>query len=53
MATVIAGADAPEHIAANVKALDLRFTPDDLAEIDRLTLIEDDRTQAPIFRRRG
>jgi len=53
MATVIAGADAPDHIAANVKALEVKFTPDDLADIDRLTLVEEDRTQAPIFRRRG
>lgn len=50
MATVIAGADRPEHIQANVKALDVKFTPEDLAEIDRITLVEEDRTIAPIYR---
>ncbi|HLF72033.1 MAG TPA: aldo/keto reductase, partial [Dehalococcoidia bacterium] len=50
MATVIAGADRPEHIEANVKALDVYFTPEDLAEIDRITLVEEDRSVAPIFR---
>jgi len=53
MATVIAGADKPEHIAVNVKALDVKFTPEDFAEIDRLTLLDEDRTIAPIFRARG
>jgi aryl-alcohol dehydrogenase-like predicted oxidoreductase len=48
MSTVIAGADRPDHVAANVKALDIKFTPEDLAEIDRLTLVEEDRTVAPI-----
>jgi aryl-alcohol dehydrogenase-like predicted oxidoreductase len=48
MSTVIAGADRPEHVEANVKALDIKFTPEDLAEIDRLTLVEEDRTVAPI-----
>jgi aryl-alcohol dehydrogenase-like predicted oxidoreductase len=49
MSTVIAGADRPEHVAANVKALDVKFSPEDLAEIDRLTLVEEDRTMAPIY----
>jgi aryl-alcohol dehydrogenase-like predicted oxidoreductase len=53
MATTIAGADKPEHIAGNVKALDVRLTPEDLVEIDRITLVEEDRTRAPIFRARG
>jgi aryl-alcohol dehydrogenase-like predicted oxidoreductase len=47
IATVIAGADKPEHVAENVKCLDIKFTPEDLAEIDRLTLVEEDRTVAP------
>jgi len=49
--TVIAGADRPEHIAANVKALDIRFSAEDLAEIDRITLVDEDRTEAPIYGR--
>jgi aryl-alcohol dehydrogenase-like predicted oxidoreductase len=49
MATVIAGADKPEHIAANVKALEVSFTAEDLEEIDRLTLVEEDRTVPPIY----
>ena len=48
--TVIAGADRPEHIAHNVGALDISLTPDDLAEIDRLTLVDEDRTVAPVIR---
>ena len=48
MSTVIAGADRPEHVEANVKALEIKFTPEDLAEIDRMTLVEEDRTVAPI-----
>lgn len=48
MATVIAGADRPEHVAENVKALEVHLTPEDLAELDRLTLVEEDRTVAPI-----
>ncbi|HLH77580.1 MAG TPA: aldo/keto reductase [Candidatus Binataceae bacterium] len=50
MATIIAGADSPAHLEANLKALDVRFTPADLAEIDRLTLVEEDRTVAPVYR---
>jgi aryl-alcohol dehydrogenase-like predicted oxidoreductase len=49
--TVIAGADRPEHIEANVGALDIRLTPADLAEIDRITLVDEDRTTAPMLRR--
>ena len=50
MATTIAGADKPEHIETNVKALDVQFTPEDLAEIDKITLVDEDRTIAPIYR---
>jgi aryl-alcohol dehydrogenase-like predicted oxidoreductase len=50
VATVIAGADRPEHVEANVKALEIHFSEADLAEIDRLTLVDEDRTRAPIFR---
>jgi 1-deoxyxylulose-5-phosphate synthase len=50
LCTVIAGADVPEHIEANVTALDVRLSPEDLAEIDRITLVEEDRTIAPILR---
>ena len=50
--TVIAGADRPEHIAHNVGALDISLTPEDLAEIDRLTLVDEDRTVAPVIRGR-
>ena len=50
MATVIAGADRPEHIASNVKALDVKFTAEDLTEIDRITLVDEERTIAPIYR---
>jgi aryl-alcohol dehydrogenase-like predicted oxidoreductase len=53
MATVIAGADKAEHIAANVKALEVKFTAEDFAEIDRLTLLDEDRTIAPIYRARA
>jgi aryl-alcohol dehydrogenase-like predicted oxidoreductase len=51
MSTIIAGADKPEHIAQNIKALDIKFTPDDLTEIDRLTLVDEDRSQAPVYRK--
>lgn len=50
--SVIAGADTPEHAAANVDALDVRFSPQDLAEIDRITLVDEDRSTAPMLRRR-
>jgi aryl-alcohol dehydrogenase-like predicted oxidoreductase len=51
--TVIAGADRPEHIADNVGALDISFSPADLEEIDRLTLVDEDRTVAPVIRTRA
>jgi aryl-alcohol dehydrogenase-like predicted oxidoreductase len=51
--TVIAGADRPEHIADNAGALNISFSADDLAEIDRLTLVDEDRTVAPVIRRRA
>lgn len=50
MATVIAGADRPDHIRENVKALDVKFSDADLQQIDEMTLVDEDRTQAPIFR---
>ena len=49
--TVIAGADRPEHLAHNVGALDINLSSDDLAELDRLTLVDEDRTIAPVIRR--
>jgi len=49
--TVIAGADLPEHVAHNVGALDITFSKEDLAELDRLTLVDEDRTIAPVLRR--
>jgi aryl-alcohol dehydrogenase-like predicted oxidoreductase len=48
--TVIAGADKPQHLVDNVKALDVRFTPEDLVEIDRITLVDEDRSVAPPYR---
>jgi aryl-alcohol dehydrogenase-like predicted oxidoreductase len=48
--TVIAGADQPQHLVDNVKALQVRFTPDDLVEIDRITLVDEDRSVAPPYR---
>jgi aryl-alcohol dehydrogenase-like predicted oxidoreductase len=48
--TVIAGADRPEHLHSNVQALDITFTSEDLLEIDRLTLVDEDRTIAPVIR---
>jgi aryl-alcohol dehydrogenase-like predicted oxidoreductase len=53
MATVIAGADRPEHIEANLRALDIQLTAQDLEEIDRLTLVDEDRTIPPIYRATG
>ncbi|HEX8967249.1 MAG TPA: aldo/keto reductase [Chloroflexota bacterium] len=52
VSTVIAGADRPEHIEDNVRALEVEFTAEDLAEIDRITLVDEDRTLAPILRNR-
>ncbi|MEW6436542.1 MAG: aldo/keto reductase [Pseudomonadota bacterium] len=37
VASVIAGASSPEHVVANVKSLDWSLTPEELAEIDRLS----------------
>jgi aryl-alcohol dehydrogenase-like predicted oxidoreductase len=51
--TVIAGADRPEHIQHNAGALDISLTDVDLAEIDRLTLVDEDRTVAPVTRGRA
>ena len=48
--TVIAGADKPQHLLDNIKALQVRFTPEDLVEIDRLTLVDEDRSVAPPYR---
>ncbi|MBI2772182.1 MAG: aldo/keto reductase [Burkholderiales bacterium] len=48
--TVIAGADKPQHLIDNVKALEIRFTAEDLVEIDRITLVDEDRTVAPPYR---
>lgn len=48
--TVIAGADRPQHLTDNVKALDIRFTDEDLTEIDRITLVDEDRSVAPPYR---
>lgn len=48
--TVIAGADRPQHLVDNVKALDVRFTGEDLVEIDRITLVDEDRSVAPPYR---
>lgn len=48
--TVIAGADKPEHLRENVKALEVKFTPEDLVEIDRITLVDEDRSVAPPYR---
>ena len=51
ISTVIAGADKPEHIAENIKALEIRLTLEDLTEIDRLTLVDEDRSVAPVYRK--
>lgn len=48
--TVIPGADRPEHLQENVKALQVRFSPEDLVEIDRITLVDEDRSVAPPYR---
>jgi len=50
--TVIAGADKPEHITENVAALDITLSAEDLDELDRLTLVDEDRTVAPVIRGR-
>ena len=48
-ATVIPGADREAHIEANVKALEVRLSPEDLVEIDRITLVHEDRARAPVY----
>jgi aryl-alcohol dehydrogenase-like predicted oxidoreductase len=48
--TVIAGADQPQHLRDNIKALEIRFTPEDLVEIDRITLVDEDRSVSPVYR---
>src|SRR6185369_2104545 len=48
--TVIAGADKPQYLLDNVKALEICFIPEDLIEIDRITLVDEDRTVAPVYR---
>jgi aryl-alcohol dehydrogenase-like predicted oxidoreductase len=47
---VIAGADTPAMLQENVRALEIRFTAEDLEEIDRITLVDEDRTVAPVYR---
>jgi aryl-alcohol dehydrogenase-like predicted oxidoreductase len=37
LSSVIAGATKPEQLAANVRAVGWAFTPDELAEVDRIT----------------
>jgi aryl-alcohol dehydrogenase-like predicted oxidoreductase len=37
LASVIAGATKPEQVGANVHAVGWAFTPDELAEVDRIT----------------
>lgn len=49
--TVIAGADNPAHIADNARALEVTLSPADVEELDQLTLIEEDRTIAPVISR--
>lgn len=48
--TVIAGADKPQHLLDNMQALQIRFTEEDLREIDRITLVDEDRSVAPVYR---
>ena len=48
--TVIAGADEPAHLLHNVRALEIRFSAEDLQEIDRITLADEDRSVAPVYR---
>ena len=50
--TVIAGADTAEHVRHNVGALDITLSEADLAELDRVTLVDEDRTIAPVLRPR-
>jgi aryl-alcohol dehydrogenase-like predicted oxidoreductase len=48
--TVIAGADDAAQLRENVRALDIRFSAEDLTEIDRITLVDEDRSVAPVYR---
>jgi aryl-alcohol dehydrogenase-like predicted oxidoreductase len=48
--TVIAGADNPRQLLDNIRALDIRFTEEDLDAIDRITLAHEDRSVAPVYR---
>lgn len=50
MFTVIAGADNGAQLRENVRALDIRLSPEDLLEIDRITLVDEDRSVAPVYR---
>jgi len=38
VASVIAGATKPEQVEQNVKAADWALTPEDMADIDKITL---------------
>jgi 1-deoxyxylulose-5-phosphate synthase len=38
------------HIEDNVRALEVALSDADLAELDRLTLVDEDRTVAPVIR---
>ncbi|HEX5998701.1 MAG TPA: aldo/keto reductase [Hyphomicrobiaceae bacterium] len=48
--TTISGADKPEHLLQNIKALEIKLTPEDLDELDRLTIVDEDRSVAPVYR---
>lgn len=50
MFTVIAGADNAAQLQENIRALDIRFSEEDLTEIDRITLVDEDRSVAPVYR---
>ena len=47
---MIAGADDPAQLQENVRALEIHLSPEDLTEIDRITLVDEDRTVAPVYR---
>jgi len=49
LCTAIAGADSVTHVEGNVGALEVRLSSDDLAELDTITLVEEDRTIAPVL----
>ena len=44
--------DLSFKLADKGKTLDVQFSEADLAEIDQLTLVDEDRSVAPIFLRR-